>query len=380
MQQRPFPSLFVTVLAGSLLLAACSDDAPAGSAEQQEPMTVGVVTIEPQAVTLTTSLPGRASAFKVAEVRPQVSGIIEQQLFDGGAMVEAGQQLYQIEDSTYTAELNSAEAALARARANLNATEKRFQRFENLIQERAVSQQDFDEVEAAYLQAQAELKVAQADVARAELSIKYTQVRAPISGRIGRSLLTEGALVSNGQAQPLTTIHQLDPIYIDIVQSSDEYLQLQQDIRSGRIETDPDNRAEVAVLVGTDESFKMTGELLFNEVSVDPQTSAITLRAQVDNPDHRIMPGMYVNTEVTSGTLKQALLAPQAGVTRDPRGRAMVMLVNDEGKVEQRFVDVSATLGSDWIVTGGLEAGDQVIVEGLQKISPDMPVKTEEVK
>lgn len=380
MQQRPFPSLFVTVLAGSLLLAACSDDAPAESAGQQQPMTVGVVTIEPQAVTLTTSLPGRASAFKVAEVRPQVSGIIEQQLFEGGAMVEAGQQLYQIEDSTYAAELNSAEAALARAQANLNATEKRFQRFENLIQESAVSQQDFDEVEAAYLQAKAELKVAQADVARAELNIKYTQVRAPISGRIGRSLLTEGALVSNGQAQPLTTIHQLDPIYVDIVQSSDEYLQLQQDIRSGRIETDPDNRAEVAVLVGTDESFKMTGELLFNEVSVDPQTSAITLRAQVDNPDHRIMPGMYVNTEVTSGTLKQALLAPQAGVTRDPRGRAMVMLVNDEGKVEQRFVDVSATLGSDWIVTGGLEAGDQVIVEGLQKIGPDMPVKTEEVK
>ncbi|MEX1222184.1 MAG: efflux RND transporter periplasmic adaptor subunit [Idiomarina sp.] len=379
MQQRPSPSLFVSVLAGSLLLAACSDEAPAGSGNQQEPMTVGVVTIEPQSVTLTTSLPGRAAAFKVAEVRPQVSGIIEQQLFEGGAMVAAGQQLYQIEDSTYAAELNSAEAALARAQANLSATEKRFQRFENLIGESAVSQQDFDEVEATYLQAQAELKVAQADVARAELNIQYTQVRAPISGRIGRSLLTEGALVSNGQAQALTTIHQLDPIYIDIVQSSDEYLQLQQDIRSGRIETDPDNRAEVAVLVGSNESFRVTGELLFNEVSVDPQTSAITLRARVDNPDHRIMPGMYVNTEVTSGTLQQALLAPQAGVTRDPRGRAMVMLVNSDGKVEQRFVEVSSTLGSDWIVTDGLAAGDQVIVEGLQKISPDMPVKTEEV-
>ncbi|RUO65458.1 membrane fusion protein, multidrug efflux system [Pseudidiomarina planktonica] len=380
MQQRPSSSLFVSVLAGSLLLAACSDEAPADSGNQQEPMTVGVVTIEPQSVTLTTSLPGRAAAYKVAEVRPQVSGIIEQQLFEGGAMVEAGQQLYQIEDSTYAAELNSAEAALARAQANLSATEKRFQRFENLIEESAVSQQDFDEVEATYLQAQAELKVAQADVARAELNIQYTQVRAPISGRIGRSLLTEGALVSNGQAQALTTIHQLDPIYIDIVQSSDEYLQLQQDIRSGRIETAPDNRAEVAVLVGNNESFRVTGELLFNEVSVDPQTSAITLRARVDNPDHRIMPGMYVNTEVTSGTLKQALLAPQSGVTRDPRGRAMVMLVNSDGKVEQRFVEVASTLGSDWIVTDGLEAGDQVIVEGLQKISPDMPVKTEEVK
>lgn len=380
MQQRLSPSLFVSVLAGSLLLAACSDEAPAGSGNQQQQMTVGVVTIEPQSVTLTTSLPGRAAAYKVAEVRPQVSGIIEQQLFEGGAMVEAGQQLYQIEDSTYAADLNSAKAALARAQANLNATEKRFQRFENLIGESAVSQQDFDEVEATYLQAQAELKVAQADVARAELNIKYTQVRAPISGRIGRSMLTEGALVSSGQAQALTTIHQLDPIYIDIVQSSDEYLQLQQDIRSGRIETDPDNRAEVAVLVGNNESFRVTGELLFNEVSVDPQTSAITLRARVDNPDHRIMPGMYVNTEVTSGTLKQALLAPQAGVSRDPRGRAMVMLVNNDGKVEQRFVEVASTLGSDWIVTDGLEAGDQVIVEGLQKISPDMPVKTEEVK
>jgi len=380
MQQRFTSPLFVSLLAGSMLLAGCSDAEQSSQQQQQAPMTVGVVTLKSQSVAFNTELPGRASAFKMAEVRPQVGGIIERQDFSGGELVSAGQQLYQIEDSTYQADLASAQANLARAEATEHSATARFKRFENLLADEAVSQQDYDEVEAAYLQAKAELKVAEAEVARAELNMEYTQVRAPIDGLIGRSLLTEGALVSTGQAQALTRIHQLDPIYVDIVQSSDDYLALQQDIASGRIETDADNRAKVEVLVGEQGQLTAQGELLFNEVSVDPQTSAITLRAKIDNPDHKILPGMYVNTRIASGTLKNALLAPQTGVTRDPRGRAQVMLVNSDGKVERRLIEVGRTIGSDWVVLSGLNAGDQVIVEGLQKVQPEMPVKTEEVK
>ncbi|SDB02582.1 membrane fusion protein, multidrug efflux system [Pseudidiomarina indica] len=381
MQQRFRKPLFVSVIATSIFLASCSESGPAAPAAGQEQlMTVGIVTIQPQNIDLTTTLPGRASAYRVAEVRPQVNGILEKRLFDEGAMVTAGEQLYQIDASMYEAELASAQAEIARANAAVKATKSRFERSKGLLSDNAISQQDFDEAEASYLQAEAQLKVAQANLARAELNLEYTQVKAPISGRIGRSQLTEGALLSVGQAQPLTTITQLDPIYIDISQSSNDYLRLQQLMASGRIVTDADNRAQVTVRLGESEGYAATGELLFNEVTVDPLTSAITLRARLENPDHVILPGMFVRAEVDTGNLQNALLAPQSGVTRDPRGRAMVFVVNGDNVIEQRFIEVDQTMGSNWVVTSGLQPGEKIVVEGLQKIQPGMTVKTEEVK
>ncbi|WP_339878777.1 efflux RND transporter periplasmic adaptor subunit [Pseudidiomarina gelatinasegens] len=381
MQQRFRKPLFVSVLASSILLASCGDAEQAGSgAGQQQQMTVGIVTIASRSVDLTTTLPGRASAFRVAEVRPQVNGIMKERLFEEGSMVAAGQQLYQIDAAMYQAELASAEAEIARAKAAVKASKSRFERSKGLLNDKAISQQDFDEAEAAYLQAEAQLKVAEANLSRAQLNLEYTRVKAPISGRIGRSQLTEGALLSVGQAQALTTITQLDPIYVDIAQSTSDYLKLQAAITDGRIVTDDDNRAEVTVRVGEDGNYSTTGELLFNEVTVDPQTSAITLRARLENANHSILPGMYVRAEVGTGALQNAILAPQTGVTRDPRGRAIAFIVNEKGEVEQRYLTVERTVGSDWVVTDGLNVGDQVIVEGLQKIQPGMPVKTEEVK
>lgn len=381
MQQRFRKPLFVSVIATSILLASCGDAGQsAPDAMQQQVMTVGVVTIKAQNVDLTTTLPGRASAFRVAEVRPQVTGILEKRLFDEGSMVTAGQQLYQIDAAMYEAELASAQAEIARANAVLKSTKSRFERSKELLADNAISQQDFDEAEASYLQAEAQLKVAQANLARAELNLEYTKVKAPISGQIGRSQLTEGALLSVGQAQPLTTITQLDPIYVDISQSTSDYLRLQQLIATGRIVTDANNRAQVTVRLGEDSDFSTTGELLFNEVTVDPQTSAITLRARLANPDHIVLPGMFVRAEVATGSLQNAILAPQAGVTRDPRGRAIAFVVDKDNKIQQRYLEVDRTIGSNWIVTSGLTAGDKIVVEGLQKIQPGMPVKTEEVK
>lgn len=380
MQQRARVSLFLPLLACfSLLLTSCSDSSDS-AAQQQQSVTVGVVTLEPKSIEVSTELPGRVTAFKVAEVRPQVSGILQSQQFTEGSVVAAGQQLYQIEPSVYKAQVASAQAAVARAEALIKSTKARFNRFRELLQEKAISQQDYDEAEAAYLQAEAEYQVAKAELNRAQLNLSYTRVEAPISGRISRSLLTEGALVTTGQAQPLTYIHQLDPVYVDIAQSSEEYAELQRDIRAGRIVTDQNNNAAVTLTIGKGFNFEETGQLLFNEVTVDPQTSSITLRARFSNPQQILMPGMYVRAEVSRGVLQQALLVPQQGVTRDPRGRATAMFVNQDGVVEQRYLTVDRTIGSDWLVTDGVTAGDQVIIEGLQKIKPGDTVATEEVK
>src|SRR5690554_2180769 len=371
MQQRFRKPLFVSVLASSILLASCGDsEQSAAGAAQQQQMTVGVVTLNTRTVDLNTTLPGRASAFRVAEVRPQVNGILQQRLFEEGSMVEAGQQLYQIDAAMYEAELASSRAEIARAKATVSAAQARYERSKDLVSDKAISQQDFDEAEAAYLQAEAQLKVAEASLKRAELNVEYTRVKAPISGRIGRSQLTEGALLNVGQQQALTTITQLDPIYIDIAQSTSDYLKLQSAITKGRIVTDDKNRAPVTVEVGEAGNYSTTGELLFNEVTVDPQTSAITLRARLDNADQAILPGMYVRAKIGTGRLQNALLAPQIGVSRDPRGRAIAFVVNNSNEVEQRYLQLDSTIGSDWIVLDGLAAGDKIVVEGLQKIQP----------
>ncbi|MFC0444897.1 efflux RND transporter periplasmic adaptor subunit [Pseudidiomarina halophila] len=380
MRQRTLSPLAIAVFSSAMLIAGCSDAEQSDPQQQQQQQTVGVVTLETQSLDLTTTLPGRATAYRSAEVRPQVSGILEQQLFTEGSDVEAGQSLYRIDPAIYKADLAAAEAAVAQAQATLSAATARFKRFQDLLADNAISQQEFDEAEAAYLEAQAQLKVAEAQQQRAAVNLEYTAVKAPISGRIGRSVLTEGALVSVGQSLPLTTIHQLDPIYVDIQQSSEAYLEMQEAIAAGRIRVDENNQAKVKLYANNGTEAIAEGKLLFNEVTVDPSTSSIALRAQFDNPQRRILPGMFVNAEIATGTLTDALLAPQTGVSRDPRGRAVVLLVTSEGKVEQRYIEVTETSGSHWIVRSGLEAGDKIIVEGLQKVQPGATVQTEEVK
>lgn len=381
MQQRVIRSLLLPLVAGSLFVAGCSDteQAQAGPGGAQPTPTVGVVTLQAQTIPVTTTLPGRAQAFKVAEVRPQVTGIVQAELFEGGSEVEAGQQLYQIDPALFQAEVASTEASLARAEANQRTTQKRFERIRKLLADKSVSQQDFDEAEAAYLQAEADLKVAQANLTRAKLNLQYTRVEAPISGVIGRSHITPGALVSAGQAQALTTITQLSPMYIDIVQNSDQYLQLKTALEQGVMTANANNVIPVTIHIGEQSGLKVQGELLFNEVTVDPQTSSITLRARVANENRTLLPGMFVRAELALGERPNTILAPQEGVSRDPRGRATALVVTADGKVEPRELSVSGTQGANWIVTSGLAAGDRLIVEGLQKVQPGMSVNTEEV-
>ncbi|MDN7128513.1 efflux RND transporter periplasmic adaptor subunit [Pseudidiomarina terrestris] len=380
MRQRTLSPLAIAIISSAMFIAGCSDAEQSAPQQAQQQQTVGVVTLASQSLELSTKLPGRATAYRSAEVRPQVSGILQEQLFTEGTDVEAGQSLYRIDPAIYKADLASAEAAVAQAEATLSAATARFNRFQDLLADKAISQQEFDEAEAAYLEAQAQLKVAEAQQQRAAVNLEYTAVKAPISGRIGRSVLTEGALVSVGQSLPLTTIHQLDPIYVDIQQSSEAYLQMQEAITAGRIRVDENNQPRVKLYTNNSTEAIAEGQLLFNEVTVDPSTSSIALRAKFDNPQRRILPGMFVTAEIATGTLTNVLLAPQTGVSRDPRGRAVAMLVNAEGEVEQRYIEVRETSGSHWIVRSGLEAGDKIIVEGLQKVQPGATVQTEEVK
>lgn len=376
MRQAVLAKLTLAVTA-SLWLAAC------GQAEQNQgggyptgPQSVGVVTLQPQTVPLMTSLPGRVTAYKVAEVRPQVGGILKQQLFTEGSMVTAGTPLYQIDPALLRAEVDAAQANVASAEASLQSQQARFQRFRNLLTERAVSQQEYDEAEASYLQAQAQVKQATAQLQKAQLNLAYTTISAPISGRIGRSMVTAGSLLQANQGQALTNIHQLDPIYVDIAQSSEQFMQLQQALKVGQLKLDEQQRVAVTVEVAGE---TLVGQLLFSEVSVSPDTSSLTLRAQFPNPEQLLLPGMFVSAELDQGVLQDILLAPQQGVSRDPRGRPQVMLVNANGRVEQRYIEVDGTYGAYWRVKSGLQVGDQLIVEGLQKIQPGAAVKADEV-
>ena len=380
MRQRHIATLSLA-LATTFWLTGCgqaeqtSDGMDAGA-----PQSVGVVTIAPQSVPLSTTLPGRVTAFKVAEVRPQVSGILLEKRFTEGGMVSKGEPLYQLDPALFEAELAAAQASLASAEAMLHSSKARYQRSQGLIADKAISQQDFDEAEANYLSAAANQQVAKAAVQKAQLNLDYTQVAAPISGRVGRSQVTAGALVQAGQAQALTNIHQLDPIYVDIVQSSDDFMRLQQAVRDGRLHTNAEHGAQVTIQLDNTGTQQLTGTLLFNEVTVDIATSSMTLRAKFDNPEQWLLPGMYVRAELAAGELQQTLLAPQQSVTRDPRGRPTALVVNSSNQVELRYLTLGGTYQANWIVLDGLAAGDRVIVEGLQKVQPGAAVTAEEVK
>lgn len=361
MQFKPAVTALVSAVALATLLSGCKKEEAAPA--PQAPL-VGVVTLQPQAFTLTSELPGRTTAFRVAEVRPQVNGIILKRLFKEGSEVKEGQQLYQIDPSVY-------EANLANAQANLQATRSLAERYKQLIDEQAVSKQEYDDANAKRLQAEASLKSAQID-------LRYTKVLAPISGRIGRSAVTEGALVSNGQTNAMATIQQLDPIYVDVTQSTAELLKLRRDLESGQLQKAGENAAKVQLILEDGSKFAQEGRLEFSEVSVDETTGSVTLRAVFPNPEHTLLPGMFVHARLQAGVNANAILAPQQGVTRDLKGTPTAMVVNQENKVELRQLKASRTLGSDWLIEEGLNPGDRLITEGLQYVRPGVEVKVGE--
>ena len=367
-------------LLACLLLAGCKDDpsAPTQGAGER-PVDVAVRHVQPQRITMTTELAGRVSAFQVSEVRPQVSGIIQKRFFREGSDVQEGEVLYQIDPATYQAALDSARASLVRAEANVLPARLKMNRFKDLVNISAVSKQEYEDAEAAWKQAVADVTANRAAVENAQIRLNYTRVTAPISGRISRSQVTPGALVTENQAAPLATVHQLDPVYVDVTQSSTDQLAMRRAIDSGRIQRIDDSHAPVRLMLEDGTSYEASGSLQFSEVSVDESTGSVTVRALFPNPRHLLLPGMYVRAVLDEGVAEQAILVPQEALVRDPRGNATVYLVNDKGRMEVRPITVGRTWKGHWIVQEGLNAGDTIIVEGLQKVRPGSllhPVET----
>lgn len=371
-----FCAALVALILGAML-TACSDDQPENRAKAPSAVQVSVVTMKPQSIVLKRELPGRTTPYLVAEVRPQVNGIVKRRLFTEGGLVKAGAPLYQIDDAIYRAELNSAKAALSRAQATLVSARLTAKRTAELAKVNAVSRQDDENATAALRQAEADVKAAEAAVKGNAVTLGYARITSPISGRIGKSSVTQGALVTANQAAPLATVQQLDPIYVDLTQSSSELLQLRKELASGRLESTQELPVTIVLEDGTD--YSHPGKLAFSEVTVDPGTGSFMLRVVVPNPDHLLLPGMYVRAELGNGVRQDAILVPQQGIARDPKGNTSAMVVGSDGKVEARAVQVSRTIGDKWLVEGGLVAGDRVIVEGLQKIRPGVPVEATEV-
>jgi membrane fusion protein (multidrug efflux system) len=340
-------------------------------------MPVTVVTLRAEPVTLVRELPGRTSAFLVAEVRPQVSGIVKARLFTEGASVKAGQALYQLDDATYRADYGVARAAVARAEATLEAARLRARRTGDLVKTGVVSAQDNDNAVAALRQAEADVESSRASLVAAGVVLGHARITSPISGRIGKSAVTEGALVKAEQDAPLATVQQLDPVYVDVTQSSAELLQLKRELAAGTLEEHAS--LPVAIVLEDGSRYAHDGALEFSDVSVDPGTGSYLLRIKVPNPDRMLLPGMYVRALVGNGVRPQGLLVPQQGIARDPGGNATALVIGKDGKVEARVAQVSRTIGDKWLVDGGLAAGDRVIVEGLQKVQPGMPVQATEM-
>lgn len=352
---RQLPSLFAFLFAGAIL-AACGGGAP----PKPPPPDVGVVTLKAESVQLTTILPGRTESYRVSDVRPQVNGIILRRLFIEGGTVTAGQALYQIDPGPYVAAYNNAKAALAAAQAKAA-------RYAALWRQAAVAHQDYDDSQAAYLQAKAN-----ADAAA--INLRYTKVIAPISGRISRSSVTEGALVTANQATALATIQTLDPIYVDINQSSAELLNLKLAVAGGRLTQNAPTEARTTLTLDNGAAYPLPGKLQFSEVTVDPATGAVTLRALFPNPDGILLPGMFVRALVMEGTKPDAILAPQQAIGRTEKGDPTAYTVDAKGIARLNVIKVGQAVGDKWLVLGGLKAGDRLIVEGLQKVQADQPV------
>lgn len=359
-----------------MMLTGCGAKKSAGTQPPSSPPEVSVIVVQPQRVALTTELPGRTSPYQIAEVRPQVNGIIQKRIFTEGSDVKAGQVLYQINPATYRAAFDSAKAAQARAEASLITVRLKEERYKDLVKIKAVSQQDYDDAHAAFKQAEADVDATKAAVETARINLAYTKVTAPISGRIGRSTVTDGALVTASQPAALATIQQLGSMYVDVTQSSAELLKLKQSLASGLLKNSGAAQARVKLLLEDGSAYPLLGTLKFSEVTVDQSTGSITLRAIFPNPKQTLLPGMFVRTILEEGVSEKALLIPQRGVTRNPAGDAIVMVIGAGEKVESRTIKVARTVGDNWLVSEGLKAGDRVILEGIQKARPGTQVKT----
>jgi membrane fusion protein (multidrug efflux system) len=373
--KRPLAASAVLLAAVSLTLAACGQGkgGAAGGMGAGGPTPVGVVVVKTEPVTLTSELQGRTSAYLVSEVRPQVGGIVKARLFQEGSYVRAGQPLYQIEPATFQATVNSAQAGLAQAQATYTAAKLKADRYKELVAVNAVSKQDNDDAQAAAQQASANVAAQKAALDNARINLGWTRVVAPISGRIGKSSVTPGALVTASQTTALATIQNLDKIYVDLTQSSAELLQLQRDLAGGQLGRSGSTQVSLKLEDGS--TYPTQGRLDFADVTVDQTTGSFGLRATFDNPNGALLPGMYVRATLGKGVASNGVLIPQAGVSRDPKGNATVTVVGAKGAAEIRPITVGQTVGDKWLVTSGLKVGDQVIVEGLQKVRPGAPVK-----
>lgn len=380
------PRPFIAALAVVLLLTACGEgeeakDKANGAPQAGAPAAeVGIVVLKAQDVALTTELPGRASAFQSADIRPQVSGIILDRLFEEGSFVKEGQQLYQIDPAIYKANLATAEAQLKRAEASLKSLSALSERYGRLIGENAVSRQEVDDAVAAAAQGEAEVAIARAARDTARINVDYTKVFSPISGRIGKSSVTPGALVTANQAEPLALVQQIDPLYIDVTQSSADLMRLRQRIEQGQVAGDA-NEAKVELIVDElGQIYEHEGVLKFSDVTVDPATGNVQIRALFPNPDHKLLPGLFVRARIHQGVLTNVLLVPQQAVTRTPDGRAMAWIVDQNDKAQSVPVTISQAIKDKWVVSEGLKPGDRVIVEGAIKIAPDAPVKPVDIE
>jgi membrane fusion protein (multidrug efflux system) len=345
-------------------LVSCGKKAGPGGPPPAGTPEVSVVTIQVQRVALKTELPGRVSASRTAEVRPQVGGIIQERLFTEGSDVKAGDVLYQIDPASYQAAHDGAAAALAKAEANVAPLRLKAERYKELLDSEAVSKQDYDDASAAQKLAEAEINLAKSALETASINLAYTKVSAPISGRIGRSAVTNGALVTASQPVPLATIQQLDPVYVDVTQSSSDILRMRRALESGQLSTN-EGQAKVLLLLDDGTQYPEPGSLKFSEAFVDPGTGSVTLRTLFPNPKLMLLPGLFVRTVLEEGVKDQAILVPQRGVTRNPAGQAMVMVVGAGEKVEPRVIKTDRTVGDNWLVNDGLQVGDRVILEGV---------------
>ena len=372
------PALTACALATSIALVGCSKDTKdaqqAGAAQQMPPTEVGIIVAQPQSIEQTVELSGRTNAFEISEVRPQTSGVILKRLFTEGSYVREGQALYEIDPRTNRANADSARANLTRQQANLNMLRVKEGRYRQLVGSNAISKQEYDDIVAQVKLAEADVAAARAALSSADVTLGYSTIRAPISGQTNRSTVTVGALVTANQANAILTIQRLDPIYVDINQSSTELLRLRQQLSQGSI--DSSNNTKVKLKLEDGSFYSQEGHLAFSDASVNPDTGTVTLRAVFPNPNHLLLPGMFANAQIVQGVLPNAVLIPQAAITRTPTGQAIAMLVNAKGHVESRPVTTAGTQGNNWIVTDGIKAGDKIIVDGIAKVKPDQQVVT----
>lgn len=374
---KPVSVAFTAVLIGALCLSGCAkkDDAAKG---RGGPATVGYVVVNTQPLSITQELAGRTSAFLVSEVRPQVSGIIKARLFTEGGKVSAGQSLYQIDPATYQAAYDSALAQQAQAQANYDSAKQKADRYTQLISIKAISQQDYDDAQTAQKTAAATLALQKAAVQTASINLNYTKVVSPISGQIGKSTVTPGALVTANQTAALATVQDLSKIYVDITQSASDMLKLKRALMSGELGA-PDH-ADVTLTLDDGSAYPVTGRLQFSDVTVDPATGSVTLRAVFANPQGLLLPGMFVNARIVKGTVSQAILIPQGAVVLDPKGGASVLLAGADNKAHKQVITLGQMQGSQWQVLNGLKAGDKVIAEGAMKLKDQGEIKAAPVK